>query len=59
MPAATFTGRVTDLLFVALTVAFFALCVGYVRACDRIVTRGREPADELDREPDREPVGEQ
>jgi hypothetical protein len=27
----------TDILFVALTVAFFALCVGYVRACDRIV----------------------
>jgi hypothetical protein len=45
-----------DLIFVALTVAFFALCVGYVRACDRIVTGAREPADELDREQDEEPV---
>jgi hypothetical protein len=46
----------TDLLFVALTVAFFALCVGYVRACDRIVAGGRERADELDREPGQEPA---
>ena len=27
----------SDLIFVALTVAFFALCVAYVRGCDRIV----------------------
>jgi hypothetical protein len=25
-----------DLLFVALTIAFFALAAGYVRFCDRI-----------------------
>ena len=26
-----------DLLFVLIGVAFFALCVGYVRLCDRII----------------------
>ncbi|HYJ69206.1 MAG TPA: hypothetical protein VEX15_16270 [Nocardioidaceae bacterium] len=46
----------TDLLFVALTVAFFGLCVGYVRACDRIVASGPEPADELDSEAGQEPA---
>jgi len=33
---------VTDLLFVAVVVAFFALCVAYVRLCDRII--GPDPA---------------
>jgi hypothetical protein len=33
---------VTDLLFIAIVVAFFALCVGYVRLCDRII--GPDPA---------------
>jgi len=28
---------VTDLVFIAIVVAFFALCVGYVRVCDRII----------------------
>jgi hypothetical protein len=28
---------VNDVLFVLITVAFFALCVGYVRVCDRII----------------------
>jgi hypothetical protein len=28
---------VADLLFVVITVAFFALAVGYVRLCDRII----------------------
>lgn len=32
----------TDLLFVAIVVAFFAVCVGYVRLCDRII--GPDPA---------------
>jgi hypothetical protein len=39
---------VTDLLFVAIVVAFFAVCVGYVRVCDRIIgpdPTGREPVD--------------
>jgi hypothetical protein len=44
----------TDLLFVAIAVAFFALCVGYVRACDRIVESGGTPADDVTPEPDRE-----
>jgi hypothetical protein len=26
-----------DLIFIALTLAFFAICVLYVRGCDRIV----------------------
>ena len=26
-----------DLLFIVVTVAFFALCVAYVRLCDRII----------------------
>jgi hypothetical protein len=46
----------TDVVFVALTVAFFALCVGYVRACDRIVSRTPEVADELETEPAAEPA---
>jgi hypothetical protein len=28
---------VRDLVFVAITVAFFVVCVGYVGLCDRIV----------------------
>jgi hypothetical protein len=28
---------VADLLFVIITIAFFVLCVGYVRVCDRII----------------------
>jgi hypothetical protein len=34
---------VADLLFVVITIAFFALCVAYVRLCDRII--GPDPAD--------------
>jgi hypothetical protein len=33
---------VTDLLFIVIVVAFFVLCVGYVRLCDRII--GPDPA---------------
>jgi hypothetical protein len=40
----------TDVYYVALVVAFFALCVGYVRACGRVV--GDEPPTT---EPDAEP----
>jgi hypothetical protein len=39
---------VTDLLFIVVAVAFFALCVGYVRLCDRIIgpdPATREPTD--------------
>jgi hypothetical protein len=28
---------VADLLFVVITIAFFMLCVAYVRVCDRII----------------------
>ena len=44
-----------DVLFLLLTAAFFALCVGYVRLCDRIVgpdpvpDSGTERALEADR----------
>lgn len=27
----------TDLLFIAMTIAFFALAAGFVRVCDRII----------------------
>ena len=29
-----------DLIFVLITLAFFGLCVAYVRACDRLVRGG-------------------
>ena len=35
-----------DIIFIALTLAFFALCVAYVRGLDRIV-RAAEEADEV------------
>ncbi|MGH3485508.1 MAG: hypothetical protein ACRDPQ_19985 [Nocardioidaceae bacterium] len=44
----------TDLLFVAIAVAFFALCVGYVRACDRIVESDGKQADDATPDLDRE-----
>jgi hypothetical protein len=47
----------SDLIFVALTVAFFALCVAYVRGCDRIVESGSQPAEEAAPEPDRALAG--
>ena len=43
-----------DVLFVVITVAFFVLCIGYVKVCDRII--GPDPAlpsetpDEAERE---------
>jgi hypothetical protein len=35
---------VADLLFVVITVAFFVLCIGYVKVCDRII--GPDPSPE-------------
>ena len=35
---------VADIVFIAIVVAFFALCVGYVRVCDRII--GPDPSTE-------------
>jgi hypothetical protein len=35
-----------DIVFVAVTLAFFAICVAYVRGLDRIV-RGAEEADKV------------
>jgi hypothetical protein len=34
-----------DIIFVLIAVAFFAVCVAYVRACDRLVRRSEETAD--------------
>ena len=36
-----------DLLFVVITIAFFVLCVGYVKVCDRII--GPDPSPEAGR----------
>jgi uncharacterized protein YoxC len=32
----------TDIVFIAVALAFFALCVAYVRGLDRIVRRSEE-----------------
>ena len=37
-----------DLVFLVLTAAFFAVCVGYVRALDRLVGPPDGPPDPLD-----------
>ena len=46
-----------DLVFIAIVVAFFALCVGYVRVCDRIIGPDQSterpvhsPSDDADRD---------
>jgi hypothetical protein len=33
-----------DLVFLLIVVAFFAVCVGYVRLCDRIIGPDPHPA---------------
>ncbi len=33
-----------DILFVAITLGFFALCTGYVRLCDKVI--GPDPHDD-------------
>jgi hypothetical protein len=37
-----------DVVFIAVVLAFFAVCVLYVRLCDRIIARGEPvaPGDE-------------
>ena len=35
-----------DLLFILITLAFIAVCVGYVRWCDRIIGPDPAPAEE-------------
>ena len=37
-----------DVIFLATIVAFFALCVAYIRACDRIIGPDSEFELELD-----------
>lgn len=37
-----------DLVYVAVTVAFFALMLGYVRACERL---GRDSTDTAEKTP--------
>jgi hypothetical protein len=39
-----------DVVFVAVTIGFFAVCVAYVNACARII--GRDSSVELDTEPE-------
>ncbi|MDA2813971.1 hypothetical protein O4J56_25220 [Nocardiopsis sp. RSe5-2] len=43
-----------DFVFVGVAAAFFALCVAYVRGCDRIIAAGRDAdasAEEADHRP--------
>ena len=40
-----------DLIVVVGVIAFFAICVWFVWACDRIVGPDPEPEDRLDAEP--------
>jgi hypothetical protein len=44
-----------DLIFVAVTVAFFALTVAYVAGCERIVGRDTAVGTDLDRDLDTGP----
>ena len=37
-----------DLVFIAIVVVFFALCVGYVRVCDRIIGPDAPGGEALD-----------
>ena len=37
-----------DILYVAVTVAFFALAVGFVRVCDHIIRPDPTPANDVD-----------
>ena len=37
-----------DILYVAVTVAFFALAVGFVRVCDHIIGPDPTPANDVD-----------
>ena len=39
---------VADLVFIVIVVAFFALCVGYVRVCDRIIGPDAPGGEALD-----------
>jgi hypothetical protein len=43
---------VADLLFVVITIAFFVVCVAYVRLCDRII--GPDPTPDTGAERIRE-----
>ncbi len=58
-----YNARMPDVLYLVLTVAFFAGCAGFVKLCDRIVGPDSEHGDlqgagEADPEPaDLEPVG--
>lgn len=45
-----------DLVFVALTIALFALLAALVAACDRLIGSAEPEAPGLGAEPEREPV---
>jgi hypothetical protein len=50
---------VADVLFVALIVGFFALAVGLVKLCERIVGSVELSAADLDADPDAGPTPEE
>ena len=45
--AGAYNQVMSDLVFILVTVGFFALSVGFVRVCDRIVGRDDLPTDPL------------
>jgi hypothetical protein len=47
---------VADLLFVVITIAFFVLCIAYVRVCDRIIGPDPAPTPALAEDAEREAV---
>ena len=38
--------RVRDVIYLLITVAFFAICVGLIKACDQVI--GPDELDDLD-----------
>jgi hypothetical protein len=48
---------VADLLFVVITIAFFVVCVAYVRLCDRIIGPDPVPESGAERSLESEAVG--
>jgi hypothetical protein len=51
-----FTGLLGDAFYVGVTLAFFALCVGLVRACEWIIGSSSDDIDRIDIHIDDAPI---